>query len=120
MQSHLSKVSKAIKKGIPVRAYNWWSITSNREWGHPFDPNTDFGLYFVDLDNDPTLTRQVTQEAARFKKNHLRKRYGFGKGSKICTGNRRIITHRPGFLRPPSVPYTISGKAAPSTSEHPR
>ncbi|MDE0835790.1 MAG: hypothetical protein OSA84_05500 [Akkermansiaceae bacterium] len=26
------------------------------------------GLYFVDLDNDPTLTRQVTQEAARFKK----------------------------------------------------
>ncbi len=24
-------------------------------------------IYFVDLDNDPTLTRQASQEAARFK-----------------------------------------------------
>ena len=63
MTSHLAEVSKAIEKNIPVRAYNWWSITSNREWGHPFDPNTDFGLHFVDLDNDPSLTRQPMPEA---------------------------------------------------------
>lgn len=67
MQSHLKEVSNAIAKGVPVRAYNWWSITSNREWGHPFDPNTDFGLYFVDLDSDPDLTRQATPEAELFK-----------------------------------------------------
>ncbi len=63
MTSHLAEVAKAIACGIPVRAYNWWSITSNREWGHPFDPNTDFGLFFVDLDKDPTLRRQPTPEA---------------------------------------------------------
>ncbi|WP_411827475.1 family 1 glycosylhydrolase [Luteolibacter sp. AS25] len=66
MTSHLEQVSKAIEKGVPVRAYNWWSVTSNREWGHPFDPNTDFGLNFVDLDNDPELIRQPTPEADLF------------------------------------------------------
>lgn len=68
MTSHLAEVEKAIAKGVPVRAHNWWSITSNREWGHLFDPNTDFGLYFVDLDNDPTLARQPTPEAEVFRK----------------------------------------------------
>jgi len=68
MRSHLSAVEAAIHKGVPVRAYNWWSITSNREWGHPFDPNTDFGLYFVDLDHDPNLTRLPTAEADLYKK----------------------------------------------------
>lgn len=67
MKSHLAEVSKAIEKGVPVRAYNWWSITSNREWGHPFDPNTDFGLHFVDLDNDKALIRQPTPEAKLYK-----------------------------------------------------
>ena len=63
MERHLAQVEKAVAAGVPVRAYNWWSITSNREWGHPFDPNTDFGLLFVDLDKDPTLKRQRTREA---------------------------------------------------------
>ncbi|MFD2256278.1 family 1 glycosylhydrolase [Luteolibacter algae] len=67
MKSHLREVEKAIAHGVPVRAYNWWSITSNREWGHPFDPNTDFGLHFVELDNDPLLSRKPTPEAALFK-----------------------------------------------------
>ncbi|MEP2775834.1 MAG: family 1 glycosylhydrolase [Luteolibacter sp.] len=66
MTAHLAEVGKAIEAGVPVRAYNWWSITSNREWGHPFDPNTDFGLHFVDLDNDPALARQATPEAALY------------------------------------------------------
>jgi len=68
MRSHLAEVENAIAKGVPVRAYNWWSITSNREWGHPFDPNTDFGLYFVDLDKDPSLKRHPTEEAEMYRK----------------------------------------------------
>jgi len=52
---------------VPVKGYNWWSITSNREWGHAFDPNTDFGLYFVDLDKDPELKRRATAEVAQLK-----------------------------------------------------
>jgi beta-glucosidase/6-phospho-beta-glucosidase/beta-galactosidase len=59
-------VERAIAWGVPVRGYNYGSITSNREWGHPFDPNTDFGLYFVDLVKDPTLARIPTAEVAAY------------------------------------------------------
>ena len=55
LRAHLAEVERAIEDGVPVKGYNFWSITSNREWGHAFDPNTDFGLYFVDLDKDPEL-----------------------------------------------------------------
>lgn len=68
MRTHIAEVENAIAEGVPVRAYNWWSITSNREWGHPFDPNTDFGLYFVDLDKDGSLKRQPTEDAERYRK----------------------------------------------------
>ncbi len=62
LRSHVAEVERAIRKGVPVMGYNFWSITSNREWGHAFDPNTDFGLYFVDLDKDPALNRVATDE----------------------------------------------------------
>ncbi len=62
LKLHMAEVEKALAEGVPVKGYNFWSITSNREWGHPFDPNTDFGLYFVDLDRDPDLTRVPTDE----------------------------------------------------------
>ncbi|MBB5352502.1 beta-glucosidase/6-phospho-beta-glucosidase/beta-galactosidase/ABC-type amino acid transport substrate-binding protein [Haloferula luteola] len=67
MDAHLREVHAALEEGLPVRAYNWWSITSNREWGHAFDPNTDFGLYFVDLDHDPALRRVATPEVERYR-----------------------------------------------------
>ena len=62
IKAHVAQVERAIYKGVPVTAYTYWSVTSNREWGHPFDPNTDFGLYFVDLDRDPRLERRETAE----------------------------------------------------------
>ena len=67
IRAHLDQVERALTKGVPVKAYNYWSITSNREWGHAFDPNTDFGLLFVDLDKDPALGRAETGEAALFR-----------------------------------------------------
>ncbi len=67
IKAHLAQVERALAKGVPVKAYNYWSITSNREWGHAFDPNTDFGLYFVDLDKDPALQRRETPEAALYR-----------------------------------------------------
>ncbi|MES2658804.1 MAG: family 1 glycosylhydrolase [Verrucomicrobiota bacterium] len=66
LKSHIAEVERAIAKGVPVKGYNFWSITSNREWGHAFDPNTDFGLYFVDLDKDPELKRVPTDEVAAY------------------------------------------------------
>ena len=68
LKLHLREVSEACKKGIPVKAYLLWSLTSNREWGHPFDNNTDFGLYFVDLDGDKNLQRIPTSEVEFYKK----------------------------------------------------
>ena len=62
LRSHIAEMERAMAKGVPVKGYNFWSITSNREWGHAFDPNTDFGLYFVDLDKDPELKRVPTDE----------------------------------------------------------
>jgi beta-glucosidase len=64
---HLAEVEAAIREGVPVAGYNLWSITSNREWGHPFDPNTDFGLYFIDLDKDPSLRRVPTGEVGVYR-----------------------------------------------------
>jgi beta-glucosidase len=68
LRMHVAEVAKAIDKGVPVKGYNFWSITSNREWGHPFDPNTDFGLYFVDLDKDPELKRVPTSEVEVYRR----------------------------------------------------
>ena len=64
LQAHIAGVQRAIKRGIPIVAYLCWSITSNREWGLHFDANSDFGLYHIDLDNDPLLTR-VPTDASR-------------------------------------------------------
>lgn len=66
LRLHLEQVERAFAKGVPVKGYNFWSITSNREWGHAFDPNTDFGLYFVNLDKDPDLQRIPTAEIATY------------------------------------------------------
>ncbi len=62
LRMHIAEVERALAHGVPVKGYNFWSITSNREWGHAFDRNTDFGLYFVNLDKDPELSRVATAE----------------------------------------------------------
>ncbi len=67
LKRHIAEVENALAEGVPVKGYNFWSITSNREWGHAFDPNTDFGLYFVDLDKDPELKRMATTEVAAYR-----------------------------------------------------
>jgi beta-glucosidase/6-phospho-beta-glucosidase/beta-galactosidase/ABC-type amino acid transport substrate-binding protein len=64
---HLRYVQRAVDEGVPVAAYLCWSITSNREWGLPFDNASDFGLYHIDLDHDPNLTRVPTPASERYK-----------------------------------------------------
>jgi beta-glucosidase/6-phospho-beta-glucosidase/beta-galactosidase len=53
-----------VRAGVPLLAYICWSITSNREWGLPFDAGSDFGPYHIGLDTDPHLRRTPT-EASR-------------------------------------------------------
>ena len=67
VRAHLWEVQKALAAGIPVKGYVCWSITSNREWGLPFGPDSDFGLYHVELDRDPELKRVPTAAAEAFR-----------------------------------------------------
>ncbi|MFQ6331291.1 family 1 glycosylhydrolase [Nocardia sp. CWNU-33] len=50
-------MQRAVNEGAEVIGYNYWSITDNYEWG---TYTSRFGLYTVDVKNDPTLTRRPT------------------------------------------------------------
>ncbi|MEM9080759.1 MAG: family 1 glycosylhydrolase [Verrucomicrobiota bacterium] len=67
LRAHLNEVSQACAQGIPVSAYLCWSLTSNREWGHPFNHQTDFGLYHIAMDTDPDLNRIPSDEVEYYK-----------------------------------------------------
>ncbi len=66
LEAHVREVRRAVDRGVPVVAYLCWSITSNREWGLVFDDNSDFGLYHIDLDTDPALTRTPTDASTSY------------------------------------------------------
>ncbi len=66
LAAHVKQVRKAVERGAPVEAYICWSITSNREWGLPFDGGSDFGLYHIDLDTDPELKRAPTDSSRTY------------------------------------------------------
>lgn len=68
IESHVREVQRALRKGVKVVCYDCWSITSNREWGLPFNRGSDFGLYHIDLDNDPDLKREPTPAVGIYKK----------------------------------------------------
>jgi beta-glucosidase/6-phospho-beta-glucosidase/beta-galactosidase len=67
LHEHIKQVELARSNGFPVSAYICWSITSNREWGLPFSEASDFGLYRVELDEDPRLTRWETDSGTTYK-----------------------------------------------------
>lgn len=68
LQRHIGEVQRARAEGVPVDGYLCWAITSNREWGLPFDKNSDFGLYHIDLDTDPMLKRRETPSGLAYGK----------------------------------------------------
>jgi beta-glucosidase/6-phospho-beta-glucosidase/beta-galactosidase len=66
LRAHVAEALRARAEGVPLAGYVCWSITSNREWGLPFGPGSDFGLYHVDLDRDPALERSATPSAEEY------------------------------------------------------
>jgi hypothetical protein len=66
IREHVRQTMLARAEGVPIAGYLCWAITSNREWGLPFSPANDFGLYHVDLDTDPALTRVPTEATAAY------------------------------------------------------
>ncbi len=65
---HVRAIQRAVAEGIDLRAYCVWSITSNREWGLPQEAASDFGLYYVDMDDDAQLTRRETPSAESYRR----------------------------------------------------
>lgn len=63
LRDHLYWMQRAIGDGIDVIGYNYWSITDNYEWGS-YRPR--FGLWTVDVVDDPTLTRKPTDAVATY------------------------------------------------------
>ncbi|WGV26608.1 family 1 glycosylhydrolase [Halotia branconii] len=63
IRQHIQQVQRARHDGVNVVGYVSWCITSNREWGLKFGPDSDFGLYHVQLDHDPELKRQPSPAA---------------------------------------------------------
>ena len=66
LRQHIREVQRTVLKGANVIGYICWTITSCREWGLKFDSSNDFGLYRVDLDNDPRLTRVPTPAVSAY------------------------------------------------------
>ena len=67
IRRHVEQVQRAIRDGVQVTGYLCWAITSNREWGLPFGKGSDFGLYHIELDTDPALTRVPTPAVAAYR-----------------------------------------------------
>src|SRR3981081_444443 len=64
----VQEVEAPAPAGCNIAAYLCWSITSNREWGLPFNEHTDFGLYHIELDTDPELKRHSTPAADTYRR----------------------------------------------------
>ncbi|MCC6174125.1 MAG: family 1 glycosylhydrolase [Chloroflexi bacterium] len=60
LRDHIREIQRARRDGVHTIGYLAWSLTTNREWGLPAGPAADFGLYHIDLDRDPHLTRHPT------------------------------------------------------------
>lgn len=56
-------LQRAADDGMNLMGYNYWSLTDNYEWGS-YTPR--FGLYTVDVLDDPALTRRPTDAVAAY------------------------------------------------------
>ncbi|MFJ4654034.1 family 1 glycosylhydrolase [Nocardia sp. NPDC088792] len=58
-------LQRAKADGMNVIGYNYWSLTDNYEWSS-YTPR--FGLYSVDVENDPSLTRKPTDAVDTYRR----------------------------------------------------
>ncbi|MBI4217657.1 MAG: glycoside hydrolase family 1 protein [Elusimicrobia bacterium] len=61
IRSHLAQLAKAMKEGVKVLGYLYWSLLDNYEWSEGFSPR--FGLVEVDY---TTQVRKVRPSAQQF------------------------------------------------------
>ncbi len=56
---HLGALRRAMKHGVPVLGYFYWSLLDNFEWAHGFDPR--FGIVEVDYKNQSRKIKESAQ-----------------------------------------------------------
>ena len=66
-RDHVRELQRARADGVNVIGYLAWSLTTNHEWGLPHGPDADFGLYHIDLVNDPSLRRRSTPASVTYR-----------------------------------------------------
>ncbi len=52
IREHLKQVAKAILAGVPMSGYFVWTLMDNFEWDLAYNPNSSFGLIYIDREND--------------------------------------------------------------------
>jgi beta-glucosidase/6-phospho-beta-glucosidase/beta-galactosidase len=61
--SHLAAVERALREGVPVKGYFWWTLVDNFEWAEGY--HLRFGLYHLDLLTQQRTPRPVADAYAR-------------------------------------------------------
>jgi len=60
--AHLTELLRAIRDGVEIPGYLYWTLADNWEWHEGYRPQARFGLYTVDR-SDPTMPRHLTDGA---------------------------------------------------------
>lgn len=68
IHNHLAFIRKAIKEGIDVRGYNFWSLMDNLEWLYGYEPK--FGLIEIDYKTLERKPRKSFYEYAKICKSN--------------------------------------------------
>src|SRR5574341_704368 len=55
---HLRRVWQALRIGLPVRGFYFWSLIDNFEWTEGYNPAFRFGLYEVDFETQERTPRR--------------------------------------------------------------
>ncbi|WP_322769127.1 family 1 glycosylhydrolase [Frankia sp. Cr1] len=106
--AHLTQLLAAVRDGVDIRGYLYWTLADNWEWHEGYRPAAHFGLYTVDR-SDPALPRHLTPGAHAYA-------YAIGRGDlrgarqlfgDISPGGDRV---RPARRSPALFTGTLDGK----------
>ncbi|GGQ55310.1 family 1 glycosylhydrolase [Couchioplanes azureus] len=106
--AHLTQLLAAIRDGVTIRGYLYWTLADNWEWHEGYRQAAHFGLYTVDR-SDPAMPRHLTEGGQAYA-------YAIGRGDlrgarqlfgEISAGGDRV---RPGRRSAAFLAGTLDGQ----------